>query len=113
MPRHDLQQRLALLRVGVLVDESDCLAITLVDRSRPFEDGRNPQAVELGLAVMAFINLDACHSVAMTFVRQRIELAVAAIFAGAVDEFETLISHGVIMNSCALSFENLQLISLR
>ena len=59
-----------------------------MDRSRPFENGRNPQAVELGFAVMAFVNLDAGNRMAMTFVRQRIELAVAAIFAGAVDEFE-------------------------
>jgi hypothetical protein len=39
---------------------------------------------------MAFVDLNAGDRVAMTFVRQRIELAIAAIFAGAVDEFESL-----------------------
>src|SRR5271170_8304068 len=43
LPRHDLQQRLALLRVRFVVNESDSLAITLVDCSRPLENGRDPQ----------------------------------------------------------------------
>jgi hypothetical protein len=36
---------------------------------------------------MTFVDLDARHSMAMAFVGQRIELTVAAIFAGTIDEF--------------------------
>ncbi|WP_352964800.1 hypothetical protein [Mesorhizobium sp. M1312] len=40
--------------------------------------------------MMTFVDLDARHRMAMAFVGQRIELAVAAIFAGAIDEFPSL-----------------------
>ena len=63
------------------VDERDRLAIALVDRSRPFEDGGDPEAVEPGVAMMALVDLDARDGVAMALVGQRVELAVAAIFA--------------------------------
>jgi hypothetical protein len=39
---------------------------------------------------MALVDLDARNRVAMAFVGQPVELAVAAIFAGAVDEFAPL-----------------------
>lgn len=87
---HDLQQRLTLALVGVLVDEREHLAMTFVDRSRPFENGGNPQAVQPGLAMMAFVDLDPGHRVAVTLVGETVELAVAAVRAGAVDQFATL-----------------------
>jgi hypothetical protein len=37
--------------------------------------------------MVARVDLDARHGVAMTLVGQRIELAVAAVLASAVDEF--------------------------
>jgi hypothetical protein len=40
--------------------------------------------------VPAFVDLDCCDGVAMALVRQRIELAVAAIFTSAVDELASL-----------------------
>ena len=49
---------------------------------------RRPSSVVV--AVMAFVDLDAGDGVAMTLVRQRVELAVAAILAGAVDELASL-----------------------
>jgi hypothetical protein len=45
---------------------------------------------------MAFVNLDRSNGMAMTLVRKRVELAIAAIFAIAVDKFPPLefpISH--------------------
>ena len=68
-----------------------------VDGAGPFEQGCDAKAVEGRFAVMPLVDLDRGSGVAMTFVRQRVELAVAAIFTGAVDELASLefpVGHG-------------------
>jgi hypothetical protein len=70
LPGHDLEQGVALGIVGALVDEGERLAIAFVDRARPFEDGGDAQAVEPGVAMMAFVDLDAGDGVAMALVGQ-------------------------------------------
>ena len=65
-----LQQRLALLLVGALVDEGERLAIAFVDRPGPFEDGGDSQAVEPRVAMVALVDLDAGDGVAVALVGQ-------------------------------------------
>src|SRR6185436_1931272 len=77
----------ALRVAGLLVDEGDGLAVAFMNRPRPLEDGGDAQPAQVGRAVLAAIDLDARHRVAMALVRQCVELAVAAVLAGAVDEF--------------------------
>ena len=96
LARHDPQQGVALRLAGAPVDECQRLAIAFVDRARPFEDGGDGQAVEPGIAMVAFVDPDAGDGVAMALVGQRVELAVAAIFASAIDQLAALelpISH--------------------
>src|SRR5437868_543410 len=64
-------------------------AIPFVDRPGPLEDSNHRQPIEPGIAMMALVDLDRGDGVAMPFVRKRVELAVAAIFAGAVGELAT------------------------
>jgi hypothetical protein len=61
-----------------------------VDGTRPFEDRSKPQAVENGLTMMTLIDLDARNGMTMALVGQRIELTVAAILSGAINEFASL-----------------------
>jgi hypothetical protein len=75
--------------VGALVDKGYRLAIAFVNRPGPFEDGRDREAIQPRVAVLAFVDLDSGNGVAMTLVGQPVELSVAAIVAAAVDEFAT------------------------
>ena len=100
---HDPEQRVALLLVGALSTNAMRLAIAFVDRPRPFEYRRDLEAVEPGIAMMALVDLDAGDGVAMAFVGQRVELAIAAIFAGAIDQLATLefpMGHGGALADC-------------
>jgi hypothetical protein len=66
------------------------LAIAFVNRSGPLVDRRDPQAIELGVAMMSLVDLDAGDGMAMALVGQSVELAIAAIGARAIDEFAPL-----------------------
>src|SRR3954453_368999 len=93
---HDLKQRLALLRVSALVHKRNRLAVPFMNRSGPLEDCCKPQSVQGSVAIAAFVDFDRGHRMAVTLVRKRRELAVAAVVAGAVDElaaFELPIGH--------------------
>ena len=96
LTRHDAQKGVALGVVSPLIDEGDCLAIAFVDGSGPFEDCSDLEAIEPGIAVMPLVDLDSCDRVAIALVGQRVELAVAAIFAAAVDELATAKFPGVL-----------------
>jgi hypothetical protein len=83
----DVSQSLALLGSGPLVDDVQALATGLVNRSRPAEYARRPQAVEPDRAVKARLNVVDGKPAAIAVGRQRIELAGAAIVAIAIAEF--------------------------
>jgi hypothetical protein len=61
-----------------------------MDRPGPLEDGSDAQSIQAGVAVVALVDLDARHRVAVALVGQGIELAVAAVLAGAVDQLAPL-----------------------
>src|SRR3954453_3941132 len=87
---HDLEQCVPLVVVGALVNKGERLAVPFVDRSGPFEDRADLQTVQTRVAMLSFIDLDSGDGVAMALIRQAVELAVAAIIAGAVDELASL-----------------------
>ena len=77
-------QGVALPIVSRLIDKGYGFTIALVNRPRPFEDGCDTQAVEPRVAMVTFMNLDAGNGMAVALIGQPVELAIAAIFAGAV-----------------------------
>ena len=82
-----LTAHLNVLRAaGLVVDERDSLALAFVNRSRPAEDPGNLEAREVGIAVMALVDVHGEHRLAPAFVGQAAELAVAAVFAIAVGQ---------------------------
>jgi hypothetical protein len=83
---HDFKNCLALSVVRAFVDDRKNLTTPLVDRPGPLENADHGQAIEPCLPVFAGVDLNCSNGVAMPLVGKRIELAVAAIFAVAIDQ---------------------------
>src|SRR5262249_15273848 len=84
------QQRSTLRLVCALVDHDRRFALTLVNGARPAEDSHEFQTVECGRSVMAALDLEPAHRLAMSVRRQSVELTGATVGAVAVDEFASL-----------------------
>jgi len=87
---HDAQDGVALVRRGALVDDRKRLAVAHMDRSGPAEDARQAQPVELHIAMVTLVDLDADDGAAMAVRRQGIELAGTAIGTVAVGKFASM-----------------------
>src|SRR6185436_1454667 len=66
------------------------LAPPLVDGPRPLKDAAQCEAVQLHVAIVAFLDAESSGGLAVAVRRQGIELARTAVRAVAVDEFRRL-----------------------
>jgi hypothetical protein len=75
-----------------------------MDRARPGIHPSKPQAIELGIAMVALFDLDANHEMAVPVRRPGIELAWAAVGAIAMGELSAFdrpyrLRHGYLLSS--------------
>src|SRR5207248_3939315 len=66
----------------------------LVDRTRPGIKVERAKAVQADIAEIAFVDLERHHRAAVAVLRQRVELAGAAVVAVAIDEMRTFDAPG-------------------
>src|SRR5437868_10360541 len=83
----DAKNAVALGLAPALVHNRLHLAVPEMDRPGPGEHAGEAQAIERRLAMVALVDLNADHRLAIAVRRQRIELAGAAIGAVAIGEF--------------------------
>src|SRR2546430_12766855 len=76
--------------VCAFVDHHRRFALAFVNGPRPAEDSHELQPIERGRPVMAALDLEPAHRLAMAVCGQSVELAGAAIGAVAVDELTPL-----------------------
>src|ERR1700735_2055128 len=94
----DLAQCFSLNRIRTFVDDGLLRAVALGDRTRPRQEHRPVQAVEIRVVEVALVDVAAHHRRAVPLGRWRTELARAAPGAGAILELHTVkrpsVSHG-------------------
>jgi hypothetical protein len=79
----DREQGGALVFVGALVDDEECLAAALVDRARPAVPGSKNQPVEPDVSEPSFVDALGLETLADPFSGPAIELARTTIVAAA------------------------------
>src|SRR5690349_221360 len=82
----DAEQRSALELGRPLIYHHGGFALSFVNGSRPAEDADKLQAIELGLSVLASLDLHARHRLTIAMGGQTVELTRTAVGAIAVDE---------------------------
>jgi hypothetical protein len=83
---HDLEQRLALLWRGALVDDRLNRSVSFVQRPGKIDSDGERETVEPDLPEVTLLDVHGNQSLAPAFGGRRIEVAGAAIFAAAVLE---------------------------
>src|SRR5262245_5899800 len=78
LPTQNLQQCFSLLLIGALIDDRQCLAMALMDRTRPSKDCGSLDAVQPDIAEMALIDSQGDDCAAITSREYGIELTGAS-----------------------------------
>src|SRR5262245_20343039 len=90
LSRQDLRKGIPLTHIRAIVDDDLHYPVTLMDRAGPAPHGGGAQTIETDITKVALVDLISRHCLTESLVRQRVELAAAAISAVAVDKLGAL-----------------------